>query len=275
MRKIVLLSSVIVIVSLVVCNYAFAGGAGNCVQPVKKTTDYIGVGAAFEYNYVDNRMNELENKRGPRSMNVKKLNQIYGKGIIGLGDYVNLYGKIGSADYDLEFVDEPQDAKMEIDLKDGVYTGGGINALFPITELGNLSFGVGFDIQANFFLNDVESITRSGQSGVNPSGRFYAVDGQNSIYLTCKYDIDTIKSSIVPYIGGYHSWMVVGTQKGLYYTTASTGYIDKEHYQAAYDFTSFGLLVGVDVDIAKYVNLNVEGRFVGETAITTGATVKF
>ena len=133
MRKMVLLLSVIVIVSLMVCSHAFAGGAGNCVQPVKKTTDHIGVGAAFEYNYVDSRMNKLENKRGPRSMKVKKVNQVYGKGIIGLGDYVNLYGKIGATDYDLKFVDQPQNATMEIDLKDGIYTGAGINALFPIT----------------------------------------------------------------------------------------------------------------------------------------------
>ncbi|MBI5144337.1 MAG: hypothetical protein HZA30_04645, partial [Candidatus Omnitrophica bacterium] len=102
------------------------------------------------------------------------------------------------------------------------------------------------------------------------------VDGQNSVYLTCKYDIDAIKTSIVPYIGGYHSWIVVGTAETLSYSSTITGIpYDEEDYQAAFDVTSFGVLVGVDVDVAEFVNLNVEGRFIGETAITTGATIKF
>lgn len=267
---------VVLILCLILCSNAFAGGAGNCIRPVKKTSPhYGGIAGAFDYNYVNERMNELENKRGPKDMKVDKISQIYGKVIIGLGDYTNLYGKAGSANYDLEFIDRAQDAKMEIDLEDGIYTGAGINAHFPMAKMKSCEFGVGFDIQANFSWNDVKGITRSSQSGTNPDGSFYAVDGQNSIYLTCKYDIEMIKSSILPYVGAYHSWMVVGTAEGLTYTTTAAGYVDKEHYQASFDFTSFGILVGVDVDVAKYINLNVEGRFVGETAITTGATIKF
>ena len=44
---------------------------------------------------------------------------------------------------------------------------------------------------------------------------------------------------------------------------------------SAFDILSFGMLLGLDVNVAKYVTFNVEGRFIGETAITTGATVKF
>lgn len=273
--------SVVLIISFLAVSFftstiAFAGGAGNCIRPVKKTSPHWGgLAGAFEYNYVDDRMNDLKNERGPRDMKVEKISQVYGKGIIGLGDYVNLYGKVGSADYDLEFTDQAQGAKMVIDLEDGIYTGAGVNAHFPMAKMKSCEFGVGFDIQANLSLNDVKGITRADQSGTNPDGRFYAVDGQNSLYFTCKYDIEMIKSSILPYIGAYHSWMVVGTAEGLTYTTTGAGYIDKEHYQAAFDFRSFGILVGIDVDVAKYINLNVEGRFIGEMAITTGATVKF
>ena len=269
------ISLAILLVLCLTCVNAFAGGAGNCVQPLRKTTEDIGVGGAFEYNYVDDRMNELENKWGPRSMKVKHLNQVYGKVVIGLFDNFNIYGKIGGSNYDLEFVDTPQDATMAIDLDNGLYTGAGINALFKITEFEKLSFGIGADVQGNFFYNDVQGITRSGQTATGVSGSFYGIDGQNSIYLTCRYDIESLKTSIVPYVGGYHSWIVVGTAKKLTYETARTGYVDKEHFQAAYDPLSFGLLLGVDVDVAKYVNLNVEGRLIGETAITTGATIKF
>lgn len=253
----------------------YAGGAGDCITPIRTTSKHFGVGAAFEYNYVHSRMNNLENSRGPRGMELKNTNQVYGKGIIGLGNYVNLYGKIGGANYDLNFVDKAQDATMSIKLRDGVYTGAGINALFPLTEVQPVKIGLGFDIQSNLSLNSVKEITRSDQNGTNPAGKFYRVDGQNSLYMTCRYDMEKYNSFVVGYIGGYQSWAVVGTYKGLTYTTLDAGYIDKEHYQGAYDFTSFGVMVGADIDIAKYVSINIEGRFVGETALTTGATIKF
>lgn len=253
---------------------AYAGGAGNCVQPVKTTTKFIGVGGAFEYNYVNQRMNKLENKRGPRDMKIENMNQVYGKAIVGLGDYVNLYGKAGGCNYDLKFKAQTQNATMEIDLDDGIYTGVGINALFPITKIRDISLGVGLDVQANYFQNDVKGIIVSGMTATKVNGSFYGVDGQNSLYLTGRYDIEKWQTSLVPYVGGYHSWIAVGTMKGL---TADVrgNYVGRKDYQAAFDVLSFGVLFGIDIDIAKYVNLNVEGRFVGETALTTGATIKF
>lgn len=257
---------------------AFAGGAGNCVTPVRTTSKWIGVGAAFEYNYVDHRMNKLENKAGPKDMRVKKINQVYGKGIIGLGDYVNFYGKVGGCNYDMEFVSQTnQGAKYVIDLKDGIYMGGGLNALFPFYTLESIpmTFGIGFDIQGNGYLNDVNGITRDNEGAASVAGQFYGVDGQNSLYLTCKYEIESLKTSIVPYVGGYHNWMVIGTSRSLTFETEKSGYVDKKDFQGAFDVLSFGVLVGVDLDIAQFVNLNIEGRFVGETALTAGATVKF
>lgn len=273
MRKVFALILAVSLIAL--CSDAFAGGAGNCVEPIRTTTKHLGVGGAFEYNYVDERMNKLDNKDGAKDMKIEHVNQVYGKGIIGIGDYVNVYGKIGGSNYDLEFVDGAQGVAMVIDLKDGIYTGAGINMLFPITEIKEISIGIGADIQGNFFLNDVNGITRDGRTATSASGSFYGVDGQNSVYLTFNYTIDRIKTSIIPYVGGYQSWAFVGTAKKLTYETPRAGYVDKEHFQAAYDFLSFGPLLGIDVDIAEYVNLNVEGRFVGETAITTGATIKF
>lgn len=271
-RKILCL---VVALSFLGCTYAFAGGAGNCTQPLRKTTKYLGAGAAFEYNYVGERMNDLDNKSGPKSMTVEHISQVYGKVSVGLFDYFNIYGKIGGSNYDLKFVDRPMDATMEIKLHDGLYTGGGINALLPITEMKNLTLGIGADIQGNFYYNSVKEIIRGGQNATGIGGSFYGIDGQNSLYLTCKYDIEKLQASIIPYVGGYHSWIVVGTLTPLTYETRASGYVDKKHFNPAFDVLSFGLLVGVDLDIAKFINLNVEGRFIGETALTTGATIKF
>lgn len=267
---------IFLVLLLALCTTVYAGGSsGNCVEPLRKTTEFLGVGAAGEYNYMHDRMNNLNNKYGPKGMKVTEVNQIYGKGIIGLFDNFNIYGKAGGTNYNLRFIDRPQDAEMLIDLKDGIYAGIGFNGHFPLADIqNNLSLGLGFDIQGNFSYNDVEAITRSGDIATNVDGTFYGVDGKNSLYLTCKYTIDNLKTSIIPYVGGYHSWMVVGTAEHLTYDTRTTGPLT-EDFQAAFDLLGFGVLVGVDVDIGKYVVLSAEGRFIGETAITTGASIKF
>ena len=263
------------IFSVLFIGCSFAGGSGNCVEPIRTTTDHLGVGAAFEYNYVHQRLNKLNNKQGPKDMEVKDMNQVYGKFDVGLFDNFNLYGKIGGSNYDLNFIARTQDAQMVIDLESGLYTGMGMNALFPMYETENSTFGIGMDVQGNVFLNDVKGIRRAGEDATGVGGSFYGLDGQNSVYLVLDYNIEKIKTRLVPYIGAYQSWILIGTLKPLSFDTPAAGNVDKKHYQAAFDMMSFGLTFGMDIDIAKYVVLNIEGRLIGETAITTGATIKF
>ena len=271
--------SVVLLALCFVCATAFAGGVGNAVTPIKTTTEHIGVGVGYEYDFIFDRMNLLDNDKGARDMDITDFSRNYGKITVGLGDNFNLYGHIGECDYDLKFVDGPEDAVIQVDLDPGLYTGFGINGLMPVTEeieipYGNLSFGLGGDLQVNTFFNGVNSLNRSGFNANNPGGGFYGVEGQNSVYVTMKYDVELLQTSIIPYIGAYHSWMLVGTSKKLAYESETTGYVE-EHFQAAFDFASFGLLLGADFDVAKYLNVSIEGRFIGENAVTAGATLKF
>lgn len=274
MKKILYFSALISILAYI---NAFAAGSGNCLQSLRATTEHLGVGVGFEYEYTDQRMNKLDNTGSAAAeMEIRSFNLLYGKLIIGFSDYFNLYFKIGSGNYDLKF-DKRQhrDLKMEIELDNGVYTGTGINTLFPIMEIKDVTLSLGGDIQSNFFHNHIKRITLGNEVASSADGSFYGVNGQNSIYLACKYDIEPIKTSLIPYVGGYHSWILVGSAESLSYDTAHTGHVAEKDYQANYDFASFGLLLGMDADIMEYANLNVEGRFIGETGITVGATIKF
>jgi len=251
----------------------FAGEVGNSIQPIRTTTESLGVGAAFEYTYVANRLNDLDNKWGPKNMQVEDFNQLVGKLEVGVYDNYNVYARVGGQNYHLSFIHRAEDATMKISLDNGILAGLGANCLFPFFNVDNMF--VGGDLQSDFFCNGVNGITRSGQVASNVDGSFYGVDGQESIYLAYKFEFDSMKTAVVPYFGGYHSWILVGTLDGLSYTTPSTGAVDGKDFQAAFDALGFGVLVGVDIDIAKYVNLNIEGRFIGENALTAGAMVKF
>lgn len=263
------------------CTNVFAGGSGNCIEPIKDDVHRWNIGTAFEYNFVPERMNDLNDSLvGPDNVEVEDLSQVYGKIIWGRsadeilwmpgGDY-NLYAKIGVCDYKLEFDDE--DTPVRVGVDPGIYLGGGANTLFPLMEIDeNCSMSWGADIQMNCFFNDVDELMR-GSETVTSEGYFYGVDGQTAVYVTCKYDIDEIKTSLIPYLGVYHSWIVVGATEELKYDFGGTKH--KNKMGAAFDVLSLGMLLGLDLNMSEYVTLNVEGRLIGETAITTGATIKF
>jgi hypothetical protein len=263
------------IVLLLACTNVFAGGAGNPVQLVENKGPLLDVGGiSFEYNYVPERANELNDSlAGPEDIEVERMSQMYGKIVWGVEDY-NVYANIGTADYDLDFNDDGIMATL--DLETGPYFGMGVNKLFPFKTLDDLcdkcTIGWGADIQVNVFLNDIQDISRAGTT-TSADGFFYGLDGQNSAYITCKYDIEKMETSLIPYLGVYHSWIVVGTLDDLKYNITGVDY--NTNMDGAFDILSFGLLLGLDVTMSRYATFNVEGRFVGETAITTGATLRF
>lgn len=255
------------------CTNAFAGGSGNPVEPVKAKSELCGIGAvAFEYNLVKERMNDLNDSAiGPDNVEIEDVSQAYGKIIWGKDDKRNLYLNVGVCDYDFKFSDNG--IPVEVDLQSGIYVGVGANMLLPLKKFDYCSVDWGGDIQINGFLNDVNDVSRGSETILDSEGLFYGFDGEASVYLTCKYDIEKIKTSLIPYAGAYYSLIDVGTIKRLEYKSSSTEY--EEDIWAAFDALSFGVLLGLDVNITEYAVLNVEGRFIGETAVTTGATIKF
>ena len=267
----------IILISFMVCMSAFAGGVGNCIQPLKSTND-VGFGGGFEYNYVANRLNDLDNRDSSASdMRVENAHQIYGKILFGFFEDFNLYAKIGGTDYSLKFNEREGQNEIVVDLETGIYTGGGVNILYQITEVGEMDnpVFVGFDFQVNYSHNNVAGLSRGGQDANSVSGSFYKIDGMNSVYFAMKYELEDISTSFVPYVGAYHSWIVLGSMESLTYQTPTGGYLDNRDYQANYDLTGFGVLLGIDVEVAKYININVEGRLIGENAVTAGAVIKF
>ena len=267
-----------------ICTSAFAGGSGNCIQPLKTTTDNFGTGASFGYNYVGHRLMALYNyDRDETDLRVKDVSQAYGQIPIGLDDNHNLLLKIGVCDYKLYLKDrdKSQDT-VRIDLDSGVYAGVGMNSLFPLWDfsmpaVGPVNIGWGYEIQGNAYLNDLDVVDMNMGVATDVDGSLLGFDGQESLYLTARYDVDAIETSIIPYIGIYHSWIVVSELDDITYTRSDnkTGNPDGLEIEGAFDALSFGLLLGADLEITKYANLNVEGRFIGETAVTTGATIKF
>lgn len=262
-----------VLVLFLACANAFAGGSGNCILPIKTTTEHIGTGAAFGFNGVSSRLMDLYNyNKDEDDLKVEDLAQVYGAIPFGLSETRNIVWKIGAADYRLKFDNDGTNETITVDVDSGIYTGIGINNLFPLECAGEHPLSWGYDLQINGYINEVGSVTRNGNIA-DETGTLYGIDGQESLYLAYNYELEKIRTTFVPYLGVYHSWIVIGSFDDVTYTRNAAQV--SHDIQGAFDALSFGLLLGLDVEIAKYVNLNVEGRFIGETAITTGATIKF
>jgi len=254
------------------CTNAFAGGSGNPVEPLKATTKHLGVAAAFGYDYMANRLFDLDLPGSSSDdTSVNDLHQVYGKIILGFNETTNIYAKVGGASYDPSF--KSNNSKISLELEDGIFAGLGLNKLQPFKNIGSLPIDLGFDIQANMFINNVDTVSREGASGTSVDGTLYGLNGKNSIYLTCKYTIEQLKTRIVPYAGAYHSWIVLGSFDDVSYTSSGTNYT--HDLNANYDVLAFGPLVGLDMDIADFLTFNIEGRFVGENSLTAGATIRY
>ena len=258
---------------------AFAGGSGNCIEPLKTATDRYALGAAFGYNYVGARLLDLYNYgNDEKNIHIDAISQVYGQVPIGINENMNLTVRVGSSTYDMDFRDKASDENVSVEVKNGVYAGVALGAQYPwgevsVGKMGMFDIGYGYNMQINGAYNDVKSITRENSSLTDEKGTLYTFDGENSVFITCKYDIETLKTSLIPYIGVYQSWIVTGTIGSLKYTMNKA---EVSHdIVGAFDALAFGLLLGMDIDITKYATINIEGRFIGETAVTTGATIKF
>lgn len=270
MRKFMVCALMLVFIAFV--PKAFSESSGNCLEPLGKTTEVLGVAGSFEYNYVANRYNKLDNNSSRfKDLEIENTNEVYGKFSVALFDNFNVYANIGGALYDVKYTDRVDNVDMIIKLEPGLYTGTGINCLFPV--FGNLS--VGGNIYGGFLLNNVKDISRRGRDCTSASGQLYTLNGVNSLYASYRFDIEYIKTAIIPYVGGYHAWIITGTSEKLDYIDAAPNVDVKKHIQAAYDILGFGLLVGLDVEVTKYAVFNLEGRFIGENAFTCGASIKF
>ncbi len=274
MIKRMIFVGVVLLVAAFISTSAYAGGSGNCIEPLKQTTDKWGLGIAFEHNYADSRLLELMSTDSEiGGMTVTNFNQVLGKVILGKSDECNVYAKIGGASFDLEFTDKSDDSSITLGTDTGLYGGVGINVLKPYKECKDFTLNWGYDLQINGFFNSIDELNRRALGTSGATGDLWGAEGKNSVYMTAKYDIDGLKTSLIPYLGVYHSWILMSTYDDLKYTFAGVVYEDE--IEPNFDLLAFGPFVGIDVEIAKHLLFNIEGRLVGETSITSGATLKF
>lgn len=205
---------------------------------------------------------DLDTKNGISS-SVDESTQIGLKIAYGITEGVSFYGKIGMADWSIK-----NSTPMTTEYENAPYYGGGISYMYRSES----NVIVGGDIQYIMQSEvNVDSITYNNTAATNITG----LDGDFTtmqISVLLGYDLVLGEDmNIVPYGGITYSQFEYKSQAGSF-TAGST------INQAAQSLDSddiLGFVIGTSLKMGNNLDVNIEGRFVAESALSIGFNYRF
>lgn len=266
--------AVVAVTLLLAAPCAFASSVGNEVEGVGN----LKFSAGAEGNLVYDK--EIEDGGALTSSSATitdfeiEYAQVYGKLSVGLTDYLNLYTKLGSVKIIEARIKFTDGSEIKVKSENSfLWAVGGTAAYTFKGDNWAKDFFVGLNNEFNMWGVDVDSLSITGNvSPTNVSGHIWNWEYQLTGYVGRRFAFEQIKTVVKPYIGILWDLFHTETDDDISYTLSGTA------SKLTYDLDSedqLGLVVGTDVTILDRVVLNVEGRFITETAITFGGSVKF
>jgi len=251
---------------LLVCVFVFSTGAlagqiGTSIPIVEKQG--IGLSVGGEGNFVLDR--KLEKSGSMTGGKIEESNQISANVNFQPVKFFNGYLKLGTANLE-EKINWDVGRSQKIKFDYGLLSAGGANLMY---DFGN-NFGVGWDNQLTWWHAKADSVSGDNSPSITSKGSVNNYDYQSTIYG--KYTIDVGNSNLItPYLGACYSWFKSAIDKEIkiqdstyIYTYGDTKNDDKA-----------GIVTGVNYSCGKHLLLNLEGRFISETAVTVNASYRF
>lgn len=217
-----------------------------------------------EYDYIYDR--ELESS-DIKDGELKQSNTAYAKLIFKPSNFLNFYGKAGISMCETEMdMNTGKTIKQEYDL--GFYTGGGVKL---ICELGP-RFKVCIDNQFNWWECDIDDVVYGGITATTKTGDIEPWEYQVSGILSYKIDWQEVihpvhgeYPALIPYVGAKYAYLEMDSDV----TASGPGFSISAPDKCKND-TNLGIICGLDIDFITLggFGLNIEGRFLDETAIS-------
>lgn len=241
--------------SLVVIGEAYCATIGDPIEPSGNNK----VSLAVEQNLVFSR--EIE--YGPfQQADIKDAYQWYGKGSYGIGDYFNVYTKLGISDLEHKFREfDGNDFDIEYDL--GPLWGIGLLGATPRWQGLNL----GMDLQYAGWYVEVESLKYNREVAAEEVGEVLVTELQATAFLSYKIPFKG-GASFIPYAGLGYLYLNNETKETLEYTTLQkSGTIDFD-----LDNTEdFHIFIGADFVAGENVSLTMEATLIYDNRGFMGA----
>ncbi len=229
------------------------------------------IGAGVEWSYIFNR--DLEFKKATRppghaadspvNFKIVKGTNVAAKISYGVFEDMDVYVKLGVANYDLKgdvFVGDTQTASENLSARNALLYGGGLKFAHEFKK----GWILGCDAQYLTSDHELDFRANTLSTGAITTARYY--DFRIQEWHMAPYVAKKI-AKFTPYLGVRYSDMRMEQKKPS----------DPKRWDDLifYADCNTGVFTGVDWDIGKGFKLNVEGRFVDETAISVGTGYKF
>lgn len=259
MKKAILIS---IVMQLLFVSYVFGASVLDSVEPL----GHMKYAVSMEDNFIFDR--DLDKTGSMTEAETDDTNQIYGKLMLGLTDYFNVYTKLGAVTGSHYKIVEP--TISEYSTEPGLLWGFGGTGAYEFLK----TWKVAGDIQFNSWSVDVDEARFAGESGSNfsnPAVNNY--EFQLTGLLLKDVEIPSYKITVTPYVGVSYLYFKTETDGTITYRTASTASVSDSWSLEGDDVIS--IVTGANVKVKDNIKLGVEGRFIGETAITCNLTYAF
>lgn len=175
------------------------------------------------------------------------------------------YLKVGVANLDMKWNEAGEDVEAEANSD----TAFGIGTKVLLMNFEDYNYNVKLTGSASCRTVDSDVGKVSGKTIY--ASKFEIREWQAALALSTKFEIPAYEElAIIPYIGGAYS----DTKTRVRFSAASG---DRSTYNPGGDGNknNFGLFLGCDAQIANKFSLNLEGRFIDQTAASIGFTTLF
>lgn len=208
-------------------------------------------------------------------------NRVFLKGMAGVHPNLDLYAKLGVSDLTWKQKYESPDFPAERDKFDGDWGfAWGIGAKAKIYET---SGGLRFMADAQYMRYKVDGDYRvNGQSlsdvimALDPEITGLSYDTKTSLEeWQIAFYVNKTFGQFSPYAGMKYSDATLRNELNVSYTD-SNGYLSTKYETKYRADKNIGVFAGIDINIiSNKLKLNIEGRFIDETAVTIGMNYRF
>jgi len=251
------------IIQLCTAPVSFAAPVVDSVEPLGN----MNYSVSAEHNFIFER--NLETSGSITEAENDDTNQAYGKVTIGIQENFNCYGKIGTVLASKYKFIQPTMHEYETDT--GLLWGAGFTGLYEF-EAG---WKVAGEVQANFWYADIDELRYAGQTASNisnPEVKNHEI--QATAVLIKDFILETQNMTVSPYVGVGYQYFKTETDDSVTFNIPSQVASISNSWDIENDDV-INIVTGITVMAMDNLKFYVEGRFLAETAITTGLTYLF
>lgn len=228
------------------------------------------IAAAAEWSYIFRRGMDFQSAARPpghendkpENFRIDGGNNILGKITCGVFDFLDVYLKLGAADYKIKgdvYTGDTRAVTEDLSARSAFLYGGGIKLAHEIKD----GWIIGIDAQylTSDHKLDFTATSKSGAITRATYGTCRIQEWHAAPYIAKKI------ASLTPYAGGRYSDLRL-KQEG----PDDPKRWDKLRFKAD---CNMGVFVGTDWSPAEHFKFNIEGRFIDETAVSVSAAYRF